>query len=610
MGVCYWAKGDYPKALEYYYESLVIYQEMHDRSGVARALGNIGIVYQNQGNLPKALEYNFRALQVFEEQRDKRRIAKTLSNIGTVYEKQNDYSLALKYDFKSLKISEELKDKYNIAINLGNIGNVYASQKDYASALVYDNKALKLFEELGNKNGIAISLGNLGDVSQSENEYPQALSFYYKALKISEELGDKSSIARNLGNIGGVYVKVVKNKPSAEFPDSLKNAKTSLAKALMYLGKAIVLEKEIGELGSLQGFYQSLSEAQEFSGNYKEALAYKNLAYSIKDSMFSMDNSKRIEILENQRKEDIKQKEIEIQKLQLESARNQKWYFIAGVMFLILLLVLLYNRFRFKQKSSDELEVAYHILKSTQQQLVQQEKLASLGQITAGIAHEIQNPLNFVNNFSDITKELIKDYKTIESETERQEVVDIIDKNLDKIIRHGKRADQIVKSMLMHTQNNAGEKKAININALCNELAEVAYSNATANDADFKCEVIKYFDNSVDKIDVIPQDITRVVLNLLNNALYAVKGKHDATVTISTDVDIDMFEIRIKDNGGGIPEAIRAKIFEPFFTTKPTNEGTGLGLSLSYDIVLAHHGDIKLESKEGIGSEFIIRLPL
>ena len=266
-----------------------------------------------------------------------------------------------------------------------------------------------------------------------------------------------------------------------------------------------------------------------------------------------------------------------------------------------------------------EIEKAYTELKNTQSQLIQQEKMASLGELTAGIAHEIQNPLNFVNNFSEVNSELIAEMKEEIDKGNFEDVKAIannIDENEQKIIFHGKRADIIVKGMLQHSRNSNGVKEPTDINALADEYLRLSYYGLRAKDKLFNAVMRTDFDETIGNIYIIPQDIGRVVLNLINNAFYAVDETkrqigdgYEPIVSVRTKKINGKVEIKIADNGKGIPQKVLDKIFQPFFTTKPTGQGTGLGLSLSYDIVKAHGGEIKVQTKEGEGSEFIIQLP-
>jgi len=267
---------------------------------------------------------------------------------------------------------------------------------------------------------------------------------------------------------------------------------------------------------------------------------------------------------------------------------------------------------------TEELNKSLNDLKATQQQLIQSEKMASLGELTAGIAHEIQNPLNFVNNFSEVNEELIKELKNEAVKGNLEEVKAIandIEFNSEKINHHGKRADAIVKGMLQHSRSSGGHKELTDINALANEYLRLAYHGLRAKDKSFNATMQTDFDESIENINIIPQDIGRVILNLITNAFYAVTEKkkqlseaYEPIVSVSTKKIANKIEIEVKDNGNGIPQKVLDKIFQPFFTTKPTGQGTGLGLSLSYDIVKAHGGELKVETKEGVGSEFIIQL--
>ena len=271
------------------------------------------------------------------------------------------------------------------------------------------------------------------------------------------------------------------------------------------------------------------------------------------------------------------------------------------------------------QKAYYKLEQTHEALKATQSQLIYSEKMASLGQLTAGIAHEIQNPLNFVNNFSEVNKERIAEMKAEIDKGNYSEVKLIasdIEQNEEKINHHGKRADAIVKGMLQHSRTSSGQTEMTDINALADEYLRLAYHGLRAKDKSFNAEIKTDFDSSVGKINAVPQDIGRVLLNLFNNALYAVNERaklladsYQPLVSVKTKRLGDHIQIIVEDNGNGIPQQILDKIFQPFFTTKPTGEGTGLGLSLAYDIVKAHGGDIKVETKEGEGSEFAIKLP-
>jgi signal transduction histidine kinase len=269
---------------------------------------------------------------------------------------------------------------------------------------------------------------------------------------------------------------------------------------------------------------------------------------------------------------------------------------------------------------TQELNQSLQELKSTQSQLIQSEKMASLGELTAGIAHEIQNPLNFVNNFSEVSNELIDEMNEELDKGDIEEariIASDLKKNLEKINHHGKRADAIVKGMLQHSRSSSGVKEPTDINALTDEYLRLAYHGLRAKDKSFNATLKTDFDESIGKIDIIPQDMGRVILNLITNAFYAVDQKkklldpaYEPTVSVKTRKTNDNVELLVTDNGNGIPQKVLDKIFQPFFTTKPSGQGTGLGLSMSYDIVKAHGGELKVGTTEMEGAVFTIQLPL
>ncbi len=283
-----------------------------------------------------------------------------------------------------------------------------------------------------------------------------------------------------------------------------------------------------------------------------------------------------------------------------------------------------------KRKAIEETNTALNKsledLKAAQAQLIQSEKMASLGELTAGIAHEIQNPLNFVNNFSEVSNELLDEMKE-ELDTgnteEAKSLADDVKQNLEKILHHGKRADGIVKGMLQHSRSSSGQKEPTDINVLADEYLRLAYHGLRAKEKSFNATMKTDYDENIGSINIIPQDMGRVILNLITNAFYVVAEKkkqqpdgYEPTVTVKTSKNHPLggrgseVLISVRDNGPGIPQKVLDKIFQPFFTTKPTGQGTGLGLSLSYDIVKAHGGELNVETKVGEGTTFIISIPI
>jgi len=374
------------------------------------------------------------------------------------------------------------------------------------------------------------------------------------------------------------------------------------------------------------------------------AFIYQGLAMAAKDSLNNIEKINQFNNIGFD--EQLRLEQVEQDKIQLQNS-IRTYAMLIGILVFMVIAFLLYRNSRNRQKSNillqhqkqeievqkENIEQTLSELKSTQAQLIQSEKMASLGELTAGIAHEIQNPLNFVNNFSEVNRELIDEVEGERSKVngERDEELETellgdIKQNTEKIIHHGKRADAIVKGMLQHSRTTSSQKEPTDLNALCDEYFRLSYHGLRAKDKNFNTEMKADFDNSIGEINIVPQDIGRVLLNLYNNAFYAVNEKkrlladsYQPIAKVTTLRLNDKIEIKIEDNGNGIPRNIVDKIFQPFFTTKPTGEGTGLGLSLSYDTIKAHGGEIKVETlsaeaaaqagKEGDATTFIIQLP-
>jgi signal transduction histidine kinase len=349
------------------------------------------------------------------------------------------------------------------------------------------------------------------------------------------------------------------------------------------------------------------------------------LIIQINDSLFNKKQSQEFQNIDFNEQQRLS--EIEDAKT-AERAKFRTYVLVAGLVIFLFIVIMLYrnslqrkkaNILLSKQKS--ELEATLGTLKTTQNQLVQSEKMASLGELTAGIAHEIQNPLNFVNNFAEVNAELVDELKEELTKDNKQQAIYLandIKENEEKIMFHGKRADAIVKSMLQHSRSGSEKKEPTDINALADEYLRLAYHGMKAKDKSFNVDVKSDFDNTIEKVNVIQQDIGRVILNLITNAFYVVTEKkklkgdnYEPIVTVSTKKTDDKILISVSDNGNGVPKKVLDKIFQPFFTTKPAGQGTGLGLSLSYDIITkGHGGELKVETREGEGSVFIISLPV
>jgi two-component system, NtrC family, sensor kinase len=349
------------------------------------------------------------------------------------------------------------------------------------------------------------------------------------------------------------------------------------------------------------------------------ALIYDRQYFRLNDTIQQAQNKFKVANYENEQKEAEQNQRIyalrrerAVQEATISKRNTILWISLAAIILICISMAFLYRQFSINKKTLLS-------LRKTQRQLIMSEKMASLGELTTGIAHEIQNPLNFVNNFSEVSDELLNEMETELNKGNKGDVIAIaqdVKLNLQKIIHHGKRADAIVKGMLQHSQISTGKKEPTDINALAEEYLRLSYQGLRAKDKTVNATLQKDFDKSIGEINIVRQDIGRALLNLYNNAFYAVTEKkkqlpdeYEPTVSVSTKKRNDKMEIRVKDNGNGIPQKVFDKIFQPFFTTKPTGQRTGLGLFISYDIIIAHDGEIKAETKAGEGAEFIVTLP-
>jgi len=516
------------------------------------------------------------------------------------------------------KIAGEIGKQINYAprVQLAylNLGPSYLDANKPDSALYYEKEA-EQWAIHTNPQAYTLAqtyLGtiemHLGDIYKALRNDSMSLSYYHRSLNTCTINNNRTSLSRVCSRLSKYYIEAG-NKDSALYY-SLKNLAI-----LKTLGMVAGVEINLG-LG-----YENVYLSYKLSNLFDSAFKYQGLALVTKDSLSKVRIRNLAEFQNLTYSEQLRLQNLEKEKI-VYQGKIRTYFLLSGIGVLLLLAIIFYRNNRQKQKAKIKIEQAYNNLKTTQQQLIQSEKMASLGELTAGIAHEIQNPLNFVNNFSEVGNELVAELKIkneklrIEDE-EVNELLGDITQDLEKINFHGRRADAIVKGMLQHSRQTSGIKELTDINALADEYLRLAFHGLRAKDKEFSTEIKTEFDKSIGKINIIPQDIGRVVLNVITNAFYAVNEKkklqgdaYEPTVSLFTKKLGDTVKISVEDNGNGISQKVVDKIFQPFFTTKPTGQGTGLGLSLAYDIVKAHGGKIKVESKEGEGSEFIIVLPV
>jgi two-component system, NtrC family, sensor kinase len=560
-----------------------------------------------------------------------------LNSIGSYFRVKGDLPKSLNYQIKALEIAENNKNLPATAMTLHFIGTIYMDLKDFKKASIYTNRAYNFFEAIGDKERQISVLINMAAGFRLSNQPQLSL----KALQKVKEKINKTTSSEQLAfyfaelgstqfELGSHQIGFENQKKAIEIYKDMKNMRrlstvyntialdyrklNQLDSTIYYAQNGLSSAESIGFKREILVASKLLAQLFEAKDNNK-ALSYYKIAMEANDELYGANR-----VLDLQKivfDEQEKQRKEEVERINVKNQFTQ-YLFLIGLLAVSFIGLILYRSNRQQKKTNTVLERTLNELKSTQTQLIQSEKLASLGELTAGIAHEIQNPLNFVNNFSELSVDLAKELKEEIKKPEKDwELIDDLTNDLtenqEKINHHGKRASSIVKGMLEHSRTSTSVKELTDINALADEYLRLAYHGLRAKDNSFNAILETHFDENLPKIEVIPQDIGRVLLNLINNAFYAVNFPtiSNPTVTISTQTFDNQIIIKIKDNGIGMNKATKAKIFQPFFTTKPTGQGTGLGLSLAYDIITkGHGGTIDVESVEGEGSTFIVKLPI
>ncbi|MES2649197.1 MAG: ATP-binding protein [Bacteroidota bacterium] len=625
------AKNNTADAYAYYKESIAESIKQESFSDLYQAYYRIAYLFNKNNQQDSALHYAKKALQFAEESDYLRGILKGSEYLSSLYEGKDDAE-ALRYfkiantardslysqnkvrqlvslNFEEKEKAQQIessKTEYRNAIKLYSLIGVLVIFGVIALFLVRNNRQKQRANQLLQQQKDEIDAKAKELLLQKEN-----LEQSYKNVELLGEIGRKITASLSVeAIIGTAYDKVNslmeasvfgigiyhdENK-SIDFPATYENGKAlvpysnsiydenRLAGICFNSGKEVVI-------GNLQAEYKTYLQKVPAPNQGNQAVSLIYLPLKANEKVLGV---------------------ITVQSFRPNAFSDYDLYMLRNIA--IYAAIAIENA-----ESFNKLGLTIEHLKSTQAKLVQSEKMASLGELTAGIAHEIQNPLNFVNNFSDLSKELLDEMNEELVKGDLNEVKNIvadIRQNLEKINHHGRRADAIVKGMLQHSRTSSGQKETININALADEYLRLAFHGLRAKDKSFNATLKTDFDKSLVNINIIPQDIGRVILNLINNAFYTVDEKkklsgdnYEPTVSVSTMAVNGSAVIRIADNGYGIPPKIVEKIFQPFFTTKPTGKGTGLGLSLSYDIVKAHGGELKVDSREGEGSEFTIILP-
>ncbi|RMA57299.1 tetratricopeptide repeat protein [Ulvibacter antarcticus] len=653
----YSMQHDHTQALQYLYKSLELYNETNNQELIAYTWFKMGLLERYMGNYGDALESNLKALQVARKIKDTATITDALLANGFNYMLVKKYPEALVNQEEALKLFKLQKDSIGIATTYNDMGVSDMRAGKLEEALSNHRAALAIRKNLKDATYLSISYNYIADILMAMDKLEAALENSVEGIKYGKIDGDLRFINDAYLTSGEIQLKLkdyTNAQKSYEFvlqlgrennnPHYQAIALTGIAKvnrlkgnynetiALLDKAEAIVAKEDHKTRRTIYGeMSATFAKKNDYKNAFESQLNYQKTNDSVNASEKIMKITSLTQQLAFENKIALQKasqdKQLLIQQTQLKKQKLIRNLSIAGLLLVIIFALILYYRIREKRRLNQALGKSLTELQETQKQLIHSEKMASLGELTAGIAHEIQNPLNFVNNFSEVSNELIDEMNEEIEKGDMDEakiIANDIKQNLEKITHHGKRADAIVKGMLQHSRKSSPEKEPTDINRLADEYLRLAYHGLRAKDKSFNATLETDFDESIGKVNVIPQDLGRVILNLITNAFYATSEKqktcqaedvealpnYKPTVSVSTKKMKDEVVINVKDNGNGIPKEVLDKIFQPFFTTKPSGSGTGLGLSLSYDIVKAHGGNIEVESKENVGTSFRILLPI
>jgi two-component system NtrC family sensor kinase len=649
-------KSEKQKALSLLQQAFAIAEKTGDKTLLAFYYLRIGKAYAQTTENKQALAYTLKAESIAQTLPDKKFLSTCQRAVGSLYQNSlSDYPKGMEWTLKSTKTAEDANCLDCLALAWTALATLYNGMGEHVKSLYYYKKALEVNKQVGNKVTQNNLLNAIGERYRLMGNYPEAIKAYEEALNNTTT---SYNIELNESNLADVYVRVANLPMAFKYGfSSLKTAtkigdkegvswidgviaraylkKGNLDSALYYATQGLEAGKQTGTIEFMRDNFSALANAYALKKDFTNAYKYQNLYITYRDSMINTQVSNQTNLL--QYNNDIAKKQAQIATLNQDKQIQR--YFLTGAFILVgiiaLTVVVLLKNNRQKQKANNLLSKQKHIIEEqrdqtnkaladlqlTQKQLIQSEKMASLGELTAGIAHEIQNPLNFVNNFSEVNIELIDEMELELSKGDKDEAMSIagdIKQNLEKIRHHGKRADGIVKGMLQHSRASSNTQEPTDINVLADEYLRLAYHGLRAKDKSFNADLNTNFADKLPMVNIVPQDIGRALLNLFNNAFYTVSQKQKTAgadykpeVSVSTSAENEQVIVKVRDKGNGIPDAIKDKIMQPFFTTKPTGEGTGLGLSLTYDMVVkGHGGSIQVNSVEGEGSEFIIQLPI
>ena len=619
LGFYYRHRSEYGPAQAYSEQANRNFAQTGDRRGQTRSLYNLTCIFLDQGQLAESLQANLAGLALADAGHDRKWQAFLSTQLGITSTHLGEYARARQYLRQGLRWAVASGDQPSIGHAYSGIGDLNRALGQWAEAQCNYEQDAASYQRMRDEGGILYEDINIGDMLERQGKVPLALAYGRRSLA-------RASRLHKFGEVTRAQLLLARTHLHAGQSDS----------ALWYGQRSLLAAQRNGTKSISRDASQVLALASARRGRFDAAYRYEQLFGLYRDSLSINAQQRKVAVVEFRAELVRKQSQISLltrnERLLRARNRQQGWFLLGALLGLAAVAGLSWGLWRNvgrRRRAYALLRQQQDELRQAQAQLVQAEKMAFLGELTAGIAHELQNPLTFMKSFADVSTDLVDGMNGARSgEGLGQDILAGLKQNLQQISQHGQRASSIIKDMLTHSRSGAAPRQPTDLNALVAEHLRLAYEAARAAHPAFTATLRQNLDPGLGPVSVVAPDLGRVLLNLCTNALYAVRERqqlaatagpgdeaapYEPGVVVSTrrEVAVPAVEIRIRDNGMGMSEAVQAKIFQPFFTTKPVGEGTGLGLSLSYDIVTTGHGGtLRVESREGQGTEFVISLPV